>query len=120
MNATSPTFRREALNSATETDGKVSRSSMSNTEHRFVEPNRHVVEVPDTFAIARWSRDADVATIARCILGTLKYEPHVADTTALRHALEGVIEDASRRVTLQKQEGTTAATNPSLIANEES
>jgi hypothetical protein len=118
MSATSATFDREALNSATET--KVSRSSMSNTEHRFADPNRHVVEVPDSFAIARWPRDADVPTIARCILGTLKYEPHAADTTALRHALEGVIEDTSRRVTLQKQEGTTAATNPSLIANEES
>jgi hypothetical protein len=55
-------------------------------------PNRHLVEVPDRFAVARWSRDADVATIARCILGTLKYEPHAADTTALRRALEGVIE----------------------------
>jgi hypothetical protein len=53
--------------------------------------NRHLVEVPDRFAVARWSRDADVATIARCILGTLKYEPHTADTTVLRHALEGVI-----------------------------
>jgi hypothetical protein len=42
-------------------------------------------------AVARWSRDADVATIARCILGTLKYEPHTADTTVLRQALEGVI-----------------------------
>jgi len=83
-------------------------------------PNRHLVEVPDRFAVARWSRDADVSTIARCILGTLKYEPHAADTTALRHALEGVIEDTSRRVTLQRQEGTTAETNPSLIANEES
>jgi hypothetical protein len=47
---------------------------MSNTEHRFADPNRHVVEVPDSFAIARWPRDADVPTIARCILGTLKYE----------------------------------------------
>jgi hypothetical protein len=55
-------------------------------------PNRHLIEVPDRFAVARWSRDADVATIARCILGTLKYEPHTADTTALRRALEGVIE----------------------------
>jgi hypothetical protein len=55
-------------------------------------PNRHLVEVPDRFAVARWSRDADVATIARCILGTLKYEPHTADNTALRRALEGVIE----------------------------
>jgi hypothetical protein len=54
-------------------------------------PNRHLVEVPDRFAVARWSRDADVATIARCILGTLKYEPHTADTTVLRQALEGVI-----------------------------
>jgi hypothetical protein len=53
---------------------------------------RHVVEVPDTFAIARWRRDADVTTICRCILGTLKYEPHTADTKALRRALEGVIE----------------------------
>ena len=65
---------------------------MSNTEQRFADPNRHVVEVPDSFAIARWPRDADVPTIARCILGTLKYEPHAADTTALRRALEGVIE----------------------------
>jgi hypothetical protein len=55
-------------------------------------PNRHLVEVPDRFAVARWSHEADVATIARCILGTLKYEPHTADTTALRRALEGVIE----------------------------
>jgi len=54
--------------------------------------NRCVVEVPDKFAIVRWPRDADVATIARCILGTLKYEPHTANTAALRQALEGVIE----------------------------
>jgi hypothetical protein len=73
-------------------DGSVSRSSMSNTEHQFADLNRHLVEVPDSFAIARWPRDADVPTIARCILATLKYEPHAADTTALRHALEGVIE----------------------------
>ena len=53
--------------------------------------NRFVVEVPDKFATARWSRDANVATIARCILGTLKYEPHTADITVLRRALEGVI-----------------------------
>ena len=65
---------------------------MSNTEQRFADPNRHVVEVPDSFAIARWPRDADVAKICRCILGTLKYEPHAADTTVLRQALEDVIE----------------------------
>ena len=64
---------------------------MKNTEHKFADTNRHLVEVPDTFAIARWPRDADVATIARCILGTLKYEPHATDTTALRRALERVI-----------------------------
>jgi hypothetical protein len=93
---------------------------MCDTEHKFKDTNRHLVEVPDSFAIARWRRDADVTTICRCILGTLKFEPHTADVTALRRALEGVIEDTSRRVTLQKQEGTTAATNPSLIANEES
>ena len=53
--------------------------------------NRHYVETPDTFAIARWPRDADASTICRCILGTLKYEPHAVDTTVLRRALEGVI-----------------------------
>jgi hypothetical protein len=58
--------------------------------------NRCVVEVPDKFAIARWSRDADVATIARSILGTLKYEPHTADVMVLRQALEGVIEGTQR------------------------
>ena len=62
-----------------------------NTEHEFIDTNRHLVEVPDSFAIARWPRNADVATIARCILGTLKYEPHTADTTLLRCALERVI-----------------------------
>jgi hypothetical protein len=41
----------------------------SNTEHKFADTNRHLVEVPDPFAVARWPRDADVATIARCILG---------------------------------------------------
>jgi hypothetical protein len=70
-----------------------------NAEPSF-SPNRHLVEVPDSFAIARWPRDADVATIARCILGTLKYEPHTADITVLRQALEGVIKhevDRERR-----------------------
>jgi hypothetical protein len=67
--------------------------------------NRFVVEVPDKFATARWSRDADVATIARCILGTLKYEPHTADTAALRQALETVIKNevgSLRRVPLNR------------------
>ena len=70
---------------------------MSNpTDHDPTENARFLVEIPDRFAIARWSRDADVATIARCILGTLKYEPHTADTAALRQALEGVIEHTAR------------------------
>jgi hypothetical protein len=56
---------------------------------------RYIVEAPDKFAIARWPRDADVATIARCILGTLKYEPHTADTTPLKRALESMIEHAA-------------------------
>jgi hypothetical protein len=51
---------------------------------------------------------------------TIRKSVSYITTTALRHALKGVIEDTSRRVPLQKQEGTTAATNPSLIANEES
>jgi len=63
------------------------------SEHTFTDTNRHLVEVPDSFAVARWSRNADVATIARCILGTLKYEPHTADTAALRQALETVIKN---------------------------
>src|SRR5262249_48964834 len=75
-----------------------------NTEHEFIDTNRHVVEVPDTFVIARWRRDANVGTIARCILGTLKYEPHTADTTVLRRALEGVIGHTARGGTLQKGE----------------
>src|SRR5262245_6033864 len=58
--------------------------------------NRCAVEVPDKFATARWSRDADIVTIARCILATLKYEPHAADTAVLRRALEGVIEGTQR------------------------
>ena len=61
------------------------------SEHTFTDTNRHLVEVPDSFAVARWSRNADVATIARCILATLKYELHTADAAALRQALEGVI-----------------------------
>jgi hypothetical protein len=79
---------------------------MSNTEHDFADTNRHLVEVPDSFAIARWPRDADVATIARCILGTLKYEPHAADTTVLRRALEDVIEHTARGGTAQTQQET--------------
>jgi hypothetical protein len=58
--------------------------------------NRFVVEVPDKFATARWSRDADIVTIARCMLATLKYEPHAADTAVLRRVLEGVIEGTQR------------------------
>jgi hypothetical protein len=75
---------------------------MSNTEHEFKDTNRHLVEVPDTFAIARWRRDADIITIARCILGTLKYEPHTADTKALRDALEDVIELELTRREIEK------------------
>jgi hypothetical protein len=52
---------------------------------------RYLIEGPENFAAAHWPRDADVATIARCILGTLKYEPHTADTTALQRTLEEVI-----------------------------
>jgi hypothetical protein len=66
----------------------VSGSAMSNIEHTFADTNRHLVEVPDSFAVARWRRDADVATICRCILGTLKHEPHAA----LRRALEALVE----------------------------
>jgi hypothetical protein len=67
--------------------------------HAFADTNRHLVEVPDTFAIARWPLDADVATIARCMLGTLKYEPRGAgapDITALRRALEALITETAR------------------------
>jgi hypothetical protein len=84
----------------------------ANTEHVFADTNRHMVEVPETFAIARWPRDADVATIARCILGTLKYEPHTADTTALRRALESVIANnppsmaTAQQKDLRQREGT--------------
>ena len=69
---------------------------MCDTEHKFKDTNRHLVEVPDSFAIARWQRDADVTTICRCILGTLKFEPHTADVTAQRRALESVIDHAQR------------------------
>ena len=84
----------------------VSGSAMSNNKHTFADTNRHLVEVPDSFAIARWPRDADVATIARCILGTLKYEPHTADITVLRQALEGVIEHTARGGTTRTQQET--------------
>ena len=48
------------------------------------------------FAVARWPRDAEVTEIARCILGTLKYEPHTADTAMLRRALDIIAEVAGR------------------------
>jgi hypothetical protein len=83
------------MNSA-EIDPLREKQARAANQHTFANTNRHLVEVPDTFAIARWRRDADVATIARCILGTLKYEPHTADTTVLRRALESVIDDAQR------------------------
>jgi hypothetical protein len=70
----------------------MSKLMMSDEEYLApTKPSRFLVDVPDKFAVARWSRDADVATISRCILATLKYEPHAADVTELRRALEGVI-----------------------------
>jgi hypothetical protein len=50
----------------------------------------YLAEMLDKFAVTHWPRDADVATIARCILGTLKYEPHTADTMVIRSALERI------------------------------
>ena len=94
-------------------EGNTDRSSpMNHTDQPekaepSLSPNRHLVEVPDSFAVARWSRDADVATIAHCILGTLKYEPHAVDTTVLRRALEGVIEYPAHGGAVQEQEETT-------------
>ena len=54
--------------------------------------NRHLVEVPDSYAVARWARDADQQTIARCILATLKYEPHTQDISSLRRVLQTIAE----------------------------
>jgi hypothetical protein len=68
-----------------------------NASKSFADPNRFLVEIPHRFAVARWSREADIATIARCILATLKYEPHTTYTTVLRRALEGVIEHTAYR-----------------------
>src|SRR5262245_45178155 len=85
---------------------------MSNpTDHDPTENARFLVEIPDRFAVARWSRDADVATICRCILGTLKYEPHAVDTAVLRRALEGVIEHTARGSAVQKQWETKTLTD---------
>jgi len=55
-------------------------------------PPRSKMNTEDSFATSRWPRDADVPTIARCILRTLKYEPHTDDTTPLRRALETLID----------------------------
>ena len=35
-----------------------------------------------------WAATPTLPRIARCILATLKYEPHIVDTTALRRALK--------------------------------
>ena len=43
------------------------------------------------FVTARWRRDDDAPTIAKAILGTLKYEPHARDIDPLRRALERFI-----------------------------
>ena len=57
-------------------------------------PNRHLVEIPDTFAVARWPRDADIGVIATCIVATLKYEPHRADVEPLRQVLKAFTRNA--------------------------
>jgi hypothetical protein len=75
------------------------------TEHEFKDTNRHLVEVPDSFAVARWPRNADLVTICRCICGTLKYEPHASDTTALRSALEDLIEREITRREIEQSRG---------------
>jgi hypothetical protein len=47
-----------------------------------------VTVMPTHYVLARWCRDADVSTIAKCIAAVLKYEPHTADVGRLRQALE--------------------------------
>jgi hypothetical protein len=58
---------------------------------REAEPSRYLVEIPDTYAVARWPRSADVPTIVRCILGTLEYEPHTSDLRPLQNALRAAL-----------------------------
>jgi hypothetical protein len=45
-----------------------------------------------------------VATICRCILGTLKYEPHSTDVTPLTRALESVIEHMAKPYEMQARQ----------------
>src|SRR5690349_3396244 len=98
--------RRQPLSRSAPMSNPADQDVSENASTAFADPNRHLVEVPDSFAIARWRRDADAATIARCILGTLRYEPHAADTTLLRRALEAVI-GTLHGAAVQEQEETT-------------
>jgi hypothetical protein len=54
----------ERLNQVEADSPSVEQKKVADASELFADPNRHVVEVPDSFAVARWSRDADVATTA--------------------------------------------------------
>ena len=62
---------------------------MSNpTDHDPTENARFLVEIPDSFAVARWGRDADVATICRTIERKLTSEKDGADDEAFWRQME--------------------------------
>ena len=61
--------RRQPLSRSAPMSNATDQALTPNASTRFADPNRHLVEVPDSFAIARWPRDVDQATIARCMLG---------------------------------------------------
>jgi hypothetical protein len=59
-----PLTLSERLNQVEADSPSVEQKKVADASELFADPNRHVVEVPDSFAVARWSRDADVATTA--------------------------------------------------------
>jgi hypothetical protein len=85
--AKAPSFKEE-IAAAQEPDlSEPERKKRLKAARRAGEQEKHDAQ----FVTASWRRDADIITIAKAILATLKVEPHTQDIDPLRRALEQFI-----------------------------
>jgi hypothetical protein len=93
-----PATGKQALRAAMQPDvPEAERDRLIEEAARLSDEERKAATAEAALVVARWRRDADVITVAKCILGTLKYEPHRHDIGPLIRALTHFINPQESR-----------------------